>query len=84
VLDPKTYDDVYVSTVPQARELVEVMDLRPPMPYGAPSELISLLTDCWQRDPRRRPTFDEIIERLELYLTQSEPTDFDNFPFATE
>ncbi|RLN90525.1 hypothetical protein BBJ28_00000775 [Nothophytophthora sp. Chile5] len=42
--------------------------LRPPMPEGADSEYIALLTECWKSDATDRPSFDVIVARLERML----------------
>ncbi|RLN74966.1 hypothetical protein BBJ28_00009528 [Nothophytophthora sp. Chile5] len=42
--------------------------LRPPMPEGADSEYIELLTECWKSDATDRPSFDVIVARLERML----------------
>ena len=39
-------------------------DLRPPMPEGAPPEIAMLIRQCWDRDPRARPTFTDILRRF--------------------
>ncbi|MFZ9886043.1 MAG: protein kinase domain-containing protein [Myxococcota bacterium] len=50
---------------------VAVMHLTKPPPHvsdrrhGTPVEIDSLVLDCMQKDPRRRPTLDEVIKRLE-------------------
>ena len=31
---------------------------RPPVPDGAPDDLVQLMTRCWAREPERRPAFD--------------------------
>jgi len=38
--------------------------LRPTIPSTCPPSLAALITDCWQTDPRHRPTFAVILERL--------------------
>ena len=49
---------------PQIIARVLVNDMRPPMPGNASPALKQLLTDCWDRDPTKRPTFAEIIQRF--------------------
>jgi phage shock protein A len=35
-----------------------------PRPKAMPDEFWRLVTDCWQKEPARRPTFVEIVDRL--------------------
>lgn len=44
---------------------VGTQGLRPDTSPDWPEEWVSLITDCWQEDPELRPTFEEILERLE-------------------
>ncbi len=37
---------------------------RPPLPPNAPEELKSLLVLCWDEDPTRRPSFCDILDKL--------------------
>lgn len=39
--------------------------LRPTIPPSCSKELETLITACWNQDPEVRPSFDEIVERLE-------------------
>lgn len=36
-----------------------------PKPDGCSRELYTLLTDCWERHPAKRPSFSQILKRLE-------------------
>ncbi|KAL2918543.1 U1 snRNP protein [Polyrhizophydium stewartii] len=38
---------------------------RPERPAGVSDGLWSVIVDCWQQDPERRPAFGEIVQRLE-------------------
>lgn len=38
---------------------------RPRIPPSAPPEWNTLITQCWSSDPSRRPTFVELLERVE-------------------
>jgi len=49
---------------PQIVAQVLMNDLRPAIPKTADPELERLISDCWDRDPHNRPTFDEIIKRF--------------------
>ena len=43
--------------------------LRPPIAAGEwDPELVRLTEDCWQDDPQKRPTFEEVMVRLETIL----------------
>uniref|UniRef100_H3GCC8 Protein kinase domain-containing protein n=1 Tax=Phytophthora ramorum TaxID=164328 RepID=H3GCC8_PHYRM len=42
--------------------------IRPPVPEGADSEYIDLMTQCWKSDASDRPSFDVIVTRLEHML----------------
>ena len=33
----------------------------------------SIMLNCWQGDPRRRPTFDQIVASLEVMMTRDTP-----------
>lgn len=52
-------------------------DVRPPIPKDTLPSLKKLLEDCWDKDPKKRPSFDEIINRLDEIIidaTISDPT----------
>lgn len=40
-------------------------------PDQAPLECIQLIKQCWSELPERRPTFDEIFDRVRCDLTSS-------------
>ncbi|EAY07324.1 TKL family protein kinase [Trichomonas vaginalis G3] len=44
---------------------VMMNDLRPSIPESTNGPLRDLTTSCWDRNPDRRPTFDEIIRRFQ-------------------
>ncbi|KYQ93712.1 protein tyrosine kinase [Tieghemostelium lacteum] len=44
--------------------------LRPPTPKSAPPEFIRLIIDCWSENPSQRPSFQEIVKRLESIDTK--------------
>ncbi|GAM26893.1 hypothetical protein SAMD00019534_100680 [Acytostelium subglobosum LB1] len=39
--------------------------LRPTIPKECPEQFANLIQDCWQEDPRRRPSFEDIITQLQ-------------------
>ncbi|KAH0793826.1 TKL family protein kinase [Histomonas meleagridis] len=43
---------------------VLINNQRPTIPEGINPQLQKLITDCWDRDPSKRPTFDEIEKRF--------------------
>lgn len=42
--------------------------IRPPIPEGADPEYVQLIKDCWNSTPDERPSFTEIVPRLEGML----------------
>jgi serine/threonine protein kinase len=50
--------------VAQLPTLVVNEGLRPEIPADTPLELAALMTSCWQDDPSRRPTFQQISQLL--------------------
>jgi serine/threonine protein kinase len=44
-------------------------NLRPIIHPSWPSDWVKLITDCWAEDPQLRPTFEQIIIRLETLNT---------------
>ena len=44
---------------------VAIQNFRPDIPNFVFPSLKSLITDCWNNDPNRRPSFEEIIVRLD-------------------
>ena len=43
---------------------VLVKKQRPPIPEGTPAWLGEIMVDCWAHDPKKRPTFAEVLQRL--------------------
>ena len=37
---------------------------RPHLPDGLPPEYAAIITDCWQREPKRRPSFAQLHARI--------------------
>lgn len=42
--------------------------IRPPIPGEWDPELVRLIEDCWQDAREKRPTFEEVMVRLEAVL----------------
>lgn len=49
---------------------VKIEERRPELPEHCPEVLVALLTDCWNADPLKRPSFAEVCTRLEKYRHQ--------------
>jgi len=46
--------------------IIEICDgLRPPIVTNAPEGYIELMKECWYSDPKKRPTGDVILEKVE-------------------
>lgn len=43
---------------------------RPEIPSWVSEELSSLMQECWDRAPEKRPEFTKVVETLERYLEQ--------------
>jgi serine/threonine protein kinase len=48
---------------------------RPAIPESVPNHYASLISDCWKQDPRARPTFPEIMKRIQGDLLALSDTD---------
>lgn len=44
---------------------VGTQELRPEIPKNCPSSYTELIVNCWNSDPLLRPTFKEIVERVQ-------------------
>ena len=42
--------------------------LRPKIPANLPRHLHVLITECWDTNPRKRPSFEEIYRRLKRFI----------------
>lgn len=66
------------STVPQIVSLVSNLTIEPPVrpevPEDAPLVLRDLCVECWHKNPKRRPTIEEIVERLTAAVSPSSLT----------
>jgi serine/threonine protein kinase len=47
--------------------LVGTQGQRPDIPNYCPPQYAQLIEDCWQEDPDKRPSFEDIITRLESF-----------------
>jgi len=47
---------------------------RPTLPDNAPQILVDICTECWQKNPKRRPTMKEVEERLEMAVSSTSLT----------
>ena len=52
---------------------VGTQKIRPPIPLLAPTPWVSLMVECWDEDPKARPNFTDIIERLSCFPDIEEP-----------
>jgi len=57
----------------QAALAVIADDQRPTIPNFVPPKFAELMLTCWQRDPRKRPSFQQIIERLKILKKEGLP-----------
>merc|ERR1712167_131213 len=55
---------------------------RPSVPKNVPDGYGGLMVSCWSQEPSSRPTFDEIIGRLELVRGALDDSNTTNNPFA--
>ncbi|KAL6068396.1 hypothetical protein QOT17_008205 [Balamuthia mandrillaris] len=47
---------------------------RPVIPLDCPKKFAALIKDCWHKNPKKRPSFQEIVKRLQTYH-QASPRD---------
>ena len=47
---------------------------RPTLPDDAPQVLVDICTECWQKNPKRRPTMKEVEERLTAAVSKTSLT----------
>ncbi|KAH0788075.1 TKL family protein kinase [Histomonas meleagridis] len=50
---------------------------RPPLPDDVPDGLRQLIENCWENDPKDRPTFSEVFQSFKNHEAFFENTDFD-------
>ncbi|KAL6072003.1 Dual specificity protein kinase [Balamuthia mandrillaris] len=56
-------------------EVVLNRNERPPIPSNCPAVLRTLIEECWQPDPKKRPNFKEIAERMDVVVVHSAISD---------
>jgi len=54
---------------------VMTADLRPTIPEYADPNLVKIMTDCWQKDPKLRPDFKAIVKILSTVTQEAEETE---------
>lgn len=52
----------------QVSQQVVHHDMRPNPPKDCPKPYLELMTRCWHKNPRKRPSFDIIVTRLEMFV----------------
>eukprot|EP00879_Flechtneria_rotunda_P033857 GHRR01037695.1.p1 GENE.GHRR01037695.1~~GHRR01037695.1.p1 ORF type:complete len:143 (-),score=39.39 GHRR01037695.1:304-732(-) len=45
------------------------MGERPEVPVGTPEDYSLLICSCWDPDPQKRPTFEQVVRCLEIMIT---------------
>ena len=40
---------------------------RPSFPKDIPNEVCELIEECWDKDPTKRPSADEIVKRIDTF-----------------
>ena len=59
------------------KEAVCIRGERPTIPEDCPGSLKDLIVNCWNKEPSLRPSFKEIINKLDYVIVDSAiPTDF--------
>jgi len=46
-------------------------DIRPPLSNKIPDSLKDLIVQCWDKDPSKRPTFEEIVAKFDDIIIDS-------------
>jgi len=60
--------------VNRVKDLTLDPPFRPTLPDNAPQVLVDICTECWQKNPKRRPTMKEVEERLEAAVSSTSLT----------
>ena len=61
--EKKAFEDLALK---ELYNIVVVQKARPKIPETFPITLANLIRSCWQADPLKRPSLDQVIEVLEL------------------
>ena len=56
---------LYINMTPTTLEQIVVKGLRPPLPQGVPPFLGTLLMQCWEQEPKLRPTLQQVHRSLQ-------------------
>eukprot|EP01132_Coremiostelium_polycephalum_P006275 gene6275-7818_t len=70
------YDDLKWNSILEDKI---INGMRPTIPHECPQEMKTLIADCWNGDPRKRPSFDVVLKRLQTMqktFTLSQKLDF--------
>ncbi len=50
----------------KVRQVTGIMDIRPPLRQKKINlKFLKLMQECWEHDPKKRPTFSQVVKRLE-------------------
>mmetsp|Transcript_474 Transcript_474/g.992 ORF Transcript_474/g.992 Transcript_474/m.992 type:complete len:509 (+) Transcript_474:172-1698(+) len=67
------YTDLYMLPEQVARAVAEVgKNFRPKLPSKWPVELKNFLMECWHEDPKQRPDFTDIVDRINNMMNDKE------------
>jgi len=58
------YDHIYHGKPPEKFKKDVIAGLRPTIPDDCPGSYRSLIEDCWQENPEKRPSFTDIVPRV--------------------
>lgn len=64
---PITYVSVDLTDLKLCQRFVLTEGVRPAIPLGCPASVAQLLRNCWDENPDDRPSFDIIVEYLDLH-----------------
>ena len=64
---------------PQVICAIVIHNSRPAIPSDAPDDVRELIEECWDNDPKMRPTFEEIAQRWETGIVSFEGSDYQVF-----
>jgi hypothetical protein len=72
---PVTYVSVELTDLKLCQRFVLTAGVRPPIPIGCPESISQLLRNCWDENPDDRPSFEIIVEYLDLHQKEFEALD---------